>query len=124
MLPVETTTTRSHWRDMLATTLYQNLKVQAEWNDRRTQLVIKVPNKRPSYLVPPVSWVVRPPAFRSIVLDRNGAMLWEWCDGKRTTEEVIELFARTHNLSFHESRVSVTSYLKELVKRGALAVAI
>ncbi|HMO49931.1 MAG TPA: PqqD family protein [Kiritimatiellia bacterium] len=109
---------------MLASTLYRNLKVQAEWNDKRTQMILKVPTKRPSYLVPPISWVVKPPTHRSLYLDRIGADLWEWCDGRTTVEQVVEKFAAKHNLTFHESRVSATTYLKELVKRGALAVAI
>jgi len=115
---------RANWYDMLKSTLYRNLKVTADWNDEQTQLILKIPTKRPGYLVPPISWVVRPPAHRCIYLDQTGADLWEWCDGKRHVEDVIELFARKHNLTFHESRVSVTTYLKELVKRGALAVAI
>ena len=109
---------------MLVAVLYPNLKVTEEWSDRRTHLTLKIPTKRPGYLVPPITWVVRPPAFKSIVLDPVAADLWEWCDGKRNVEQVIELFARKHNLTFHESRVSVTTYLKELVKRGVLAVAL
>jgi len=124
MNPSSPPTTRGTWREMLSSTLIRNLKVTAEWNDHHTQLILKVPTKRPSYLVPPISWVVRPPAFRSIYLDSIGADLWEWCDGKRDVEQVIELFARKHNLTFHEGRVSVTTYLKDLVKRGILAVAI
>jgi len=115
---------RGNWHEMLATVLYRNLKVTAEWNDRRTHLTLKIPTKRPGYLVPPISWVVRPPEFKSIILDPVAADLWEWCDGLRNVEQVIELFARKHNLTFHESRVSVTTYLKELVKRGVWAVAV
>jgi hypothetical protein len=121
---MNTPTFKSNWRDMLSTTLYKNLKVTAEWNDSRTHLVLKVPTKRPGYLVPPISWVVRPPVFRSLHLDQTGADVWEWCDGERCVEDVIELFARKHNLTFHEGRVSVTTYLKELVKRGVLAIAL
>jgi len=124
MLPAETTNTRSQWRDMLATVLHRNLKVQEEWTPDRSRLTLKIPTKRPGYLVPPLSWIVRPPAFRSFLLDRTGAQVWEWCNGNATVEEVVVKFARQHNLTFHESRVSVTTYLKELVRRGALAIAI
>jgi len=109
---------------MLATVLHRNLKVQEEWTPDRSRLTLKIPTKRPGYLVPPLSWIVRPPAFRSFLLDRTGAQVWEWCNGNATVEEVVVKFARQHNLTFHESRVSVTTYLKELVRRGALAIAI
>ena len=124
MLPQETTTTRRHWKDMLDTRLYHNLKVETEWNNARTQLTIRIPTKRPGWLVPPLSWIVRPPAKRGLVLDTIGADLWEWCDGQRTVEQVIEKFSAKHNLTFHEGRVSATNYLKELVRRGALAIAV
>lgn len=124
MLPAESGPVRRSWRDMLENTLYQNLKVQAEWNANRTTLTLKIPTKRPDWLVPPVSWVVRPPAYRSLVLDPVGADLWTWCDGSRNVEKVVEMFAQKHSLTFHEARVSATSYLKDLVRRGALAVAI
>jgi len=124
MIATESTTARGTWRPMLASTLYRNLKVVEERQpDGRTRH-LKIPVRRPDYLVPPISWVVRPPDHRTLVLDPVGTDLWDWCDGRRTVEEVIELFARKHNLTFHEGRVSATAYLKELVKRGALAVAI
>lgn len=124
MMPQKAPRTRGNWHDMLNTVLHRNLKVTAEWNDHRTHLTLKIPTKRPGYLVPPISWVVHPPEFKSIILDPVAADLWEWCDGQRNVEQVIELFARKHNLTFHESRVSVTTYLKELVKRGVWAVAV
>jgi hypothetical protein len=41
-----------------------------------------------------------------------------------TVEELVDRFARTHRLSFHESRVCVTGYLAELVRRGLLALSL
>lgn len=109
---------------MLAARLYRNAKATEEWSADGTDLVLSVPTKRPAYLVPPLSWLIRPPSHRKLHIDRTAADLWQWCDGKKNVEEIIDLFAEKHNLTFHESRVSVTSYLKELLKRGALAVAV
>lgn len=124
MIPQETTTTRRSWKDMLDTTLHHNLKVEEAWDATHTTLTLQIPTKRPAWLVPPVSWVVRPPARRALVLDPFGADLWAWCDGRATVEEVVDKFAAKHKLTFHESRVSATNYLKELVRRGALAVTV
>ena len=109
---------------MLVTTLHRNLKVEAVWNSEHNRLTLRIPTRRPDWLVPPISWIVRPPAFRAIVLDPVGADFWTWCDGKTTVEQVVEKFAAKHNLTFHEARVSATNYLKELVRRGALAVTV
>lgn len=124
MTPTETTTTQPNWRTMMEATLYQNLKASPKWDIEHKELTLTVTMKRPNYLIPPISWIVRPPKTRQIQLDPIGGQLWEWCDGQRTVEDVIELFAQKYNLTFHEGRVSVTSYLKELLKRGALAVAL
>ncbi len=124
MMPAKAPQLKGNWYEMLTAVLHPNLKVTAEWDAGRTQLTLSVPTKKPGYVVPPISWVVRPPSHRSFILDPVAGDLWEWCDGQRSVEEVIELFARKHNLTFHESRVSVTNYLKELVKRGVFAVTI
>ncbi|NLX05284.1 MAG: PqqD family protein [Phycisphaerae bacterium] len=85
-------------------------------------LRIAIPNLRPWYLFPPISWMVRPAASKSLVLEGLGAEVWDLCDGRRTVEEVTDCFAARHSLSFHESRVSITGYLRLLVQRGALAM--
>jgi len=124
MIPQEPHAIRHNWKDMLVTKLHHNLKVEEVWNRDRTQLTLRIPTKRPGWLVPPLTMLVRPPAHRSLVLDAIGADFWVWCDGKSTVEQVVEKFAAKHNLTFHEARVSATNYLKELVRRGALAVTV
>ena len=57
-----------------------------------------------------------------MILDHLGVEVWERCDGTRTVEQVVDEFAQKHALSFHESRVMVTEYLRELIQRGVLAI--
>jgi len=71
----------------------------------------------------PWKWFVPGRDRRLITLDRLGRELWELCDG-RTVEAMVEEMARRHRLSFHESRVSTTALLRELIRRGALAIAL
>ncbi len=86
------------------------------------QVVVEVPRRRPGWLVPPLSWVVRPPGTRRIALDRLGTQVWSFCDGRRTVENVIDAMADAQRLTFHEARVAVTGYLRMLGERGALVV--
>ncbi len=109
---------------MLEAQLVQNHAATADWSDDRSELRIQIPTKRPRYLVPPISWVVRPPKSRTMVLDRIGSGVWSRCDGQRTVEQVIEEFAADHRLTFHEGRVAVTGFAKSLIQRGALVVLI
>ncbi len=61
---------------------------------------------------------------RRFTLDPLGADCWRLCDGQRTVEEIVDRFAERHGLSFHESRVAVTGYLKQLIQRAILAIAL
>jgi hypothetical protein len=85
-------------------------------------VLAEVPLRRPKYLVPPLSWVIPFSSHRRVELDATGASVLELCDGRRTVEEVIEVFARTNTLSFRESQLSVTPFLRMLAERGILAI--
>jgi hypothetical protein len=110
------------WRIMLKARLVPNQAVLVEQDSVTRDVHVKVPTKRPGYLVPPISWVVRPPEFRTLVLDPVGAAVWSLCDETKTVEEIIDSFAVEYGLTFHEARVSVTNYAMQLLQRGALAV--
>jgi hypothetical protein len=44
------------------------------------------------------------------------------CDGSKSIETIIDEFAEQYSLTFHESRVLITGFIKMLVQRGALAM--
>ena len=91
---------------------------------KQVGLLITVTRNRPWYFRPPLSWVLRPSLRKTIVLDEVGAQIWDLCDGQRNVEDIIDEFSQAHRLSFHEARVAATNYVKSLVQRGALAVAV
>jgi hypothetical protein len=84
---------------------------------------LSVALRRPWWLVPPISWIIKPRGDRAFGLDELGTEVWRLCDGERTVEQIIEAFAERHRLTFHEGRVSVMTYLKELMRRGLLVIA-
>lgn len=108
------------WKRMLRATPVRN---SAATEQRRSddEAKVVVPRQKPSFLKP-VSWLVRPKPTRTVVLDRLGLQIWERCDGRRTVEEIVDEFADTHRLTFHEARAAVTGYVKSLVERGAAAI--
>jgi hypothetical protein len=85
-------------------------------------LSIAVRTRRTALRLPPLRWLVPVTRERTAVLDRLGEQVWDLCDGSRTVEQVVEQFAQQHALTFHEARVSVTSYLGPLIRRGVLAI--
>ena len=86
-------------------------------------LSVSVARKRPWWLVPPISWAIKPRAEKTMRLDALGAEVWRLCDGERTVEQVIDKFATSHRLTFHESRAAVTTYIRQLVEHGVLVIA-
>lgn len=110
------------WRPMLLARPLRNAAAQSEWNADRTRFEIVVPTRREKRLIPPISWVVRPPKFRTMALDSIGVLVWEMCDGSHTVESVIERVAERYRLTFHESRVSVVAFFRALLERGAIVM--
>jgi hypothetical protein len=86
------------------------------------EIVIFVPMGRRWYMGPPLSWVLPFSKERGVGLDRLGREVWEACDGKRTAERIVEEFAARHHVTFHEARLSVLSFLRELTRRGLVVM--
>ncbi|MCP4694325.1 MAG: PqqD family protein [Desulfobacterales bacterium] len=59
---------------------------------------------------------------KKLRLDALGASVWDMLDGKRTVKQVIEKFARIHQLNFKEAEASVTTFLRELGRRGLIGM--
>lgn len=119
----QTDNRREDWKPMLTAIPLRNSAVHSERTGSGGPLRLSVPRRHPAWAFPPITWIVHVPDASTLELDPLGEEIWCACDGQTSTETIIERFARTHKLTFHESRVSVTSYLKELIHRGALAVA-
>lgn len=59
---------------------------------------------------------------RKLQLDALGTMVWGMIDGKRQAREIIDDFQKLHQLNRREAEISVTSFLKELGKRGLIVM--
>jgi hypothetical protein len=110
------------WRRMLLSKPVQNAAAEVKAEGQKG-VRITVKKRRPFFLIPPLSWFIRPRLTGTVLLDRLGTLVWDLCTGDRTVEQIVDEFARRHRLTFHESRVAVTNYMKLLVERGALAMA-
>jgi len=85
-------------------------------------VIVSVPVRRPGWLVPPISWLLRWSDVRRVQLDAAGTETLELVDGRRTVEDIVETFAESHKLSFRESQVAVTAFMRQLVQRGIVVV--
>ena len=63
------------------------------------------------------------PPTRKVELDALGSQVWQMIDGSRTTAQLIEEFARLQKISNQEAEQSITLFLRELGRRGLIALA-
>jgi hypothetical protein len=107
--------------------LYRTVPVQnagARQIQLPDSLVLDVPINRKRLRFAWLAWFVPLRSHRRIHLDTLGAQVFNLCDGHRTVETIIDRFAVPHRLSFHESRAAVVTFLRSLIQRGAIAVAL
>ena len=55
---------------------------------------------------------------RNLELDRLGRELYDLCDGRRTVEEIVDIYIERWKLSFFEARGLVLSFLRSLVQKN------
>ena len=60
----------------------------------------------------------------SMILDVLGRELYEACDGKQNVKKMVERFAAAHSISVAEAELAVTTYLRTLLKKGLIVMAI
>jgi hypothetical protein len=121
--PAEKTAAAAEWRVLLRARPLANAAAAVEPRPDGG-VVIRVPRAPSPLRRAPWRWFVGVGAERRVVLDRVGAGVWGLCDGRRTVGEIVDVFAARHRLGFHESRTAVTPYLRELIRRGVLAIAL
>jgi hypothetical protein len=60
--------------------------------------------------------------MKKLQLDELGTSVWDMIDGKFSVRQLIERFARTHQLEAREAEVSVAQFLRELGRRGLIGL--
>jgi hypothetical protein len=61
------------------------------------------------------------PARNTIIYsNQTGALVWQLCDGLRTTDEIIEILSAAYPEAQAEIRMDVSNVIQTLVSQGAL----
>lgn len=90
-------------------------------NDQTGRLVINIKLKRGNGFLARF----QPPVLeRNVKLDEIGGFVFKLIDNQRSTLEIIELFLEKYRVNRREATLSVVDFLKSLVKRGAVSIAI
>ena len=62
------------------------------------------------------------PMRKRLELDSMGKTCWDLVDGNRSVEDIIQEFVRLYQLHPREAELSVTSFLRELGRRGLIGM--
>jgi hypothetical protein len=100
----------------------QNRAVRVE--SHGSTFTLWVPIRRRWWMRGPLSWALPFRSEKGVALDVIGSEVWSACDGERRVEDIVAAFAQHHRLRFHEARSSVTQFLKSLVERRLLVLAV
>lgn len=86
--------------------------------------ILDIPLRKPSGGWKIVALVMPLSDEHRIFLDKIGSLLYDCIDGMTDVEQIIRNFAVPHKISLIESRELVVSFLKKLLKRGAIVIAL
>jgi len=68
--------------------------------------------------------LVLPKEPRKVQLDSLGSEVWRLCDGERTVNGICDELCARYRLSHREAMLSLTTYLRQLGKRGLIGFAV
>lgn len=110
------------WRAFLDARIIRNSAIVVEKHGAG-HFLVRVPLKRPRWHVAPISWVIPLGHQKKYELAGLSGEIFALIDDRSTVGELVDRVAESNQLTFHESRVSVTGYLQELVRRGIVVIA-
>jgi hypothetical protein len=60
--------------------------------------------------------------MKKLQLDELGTSVWDMINGKFSVRQLVERFAKTHQLESREAEVSVAQFIRELGRRGLIGL--
>jgi hypothetical protein len=69
-------------------------------------------------------WFKVPPSDAKFELDEIGTFVWDSCDGTVPIHGMVERLATRYKLSRKEAEASLTIFLRNLVRRGLIAIVV
>lgn len=85
-------------------------------------LMVYVPIRQRWWMKRPFRWVFPYREERGYALDQLGQEVWRACDGQRNIEEIVDRFARHHEIGFHEARAMILQFLQTLLQRNLVVL--
>jgi hypothetical protein len=97
---------------------------QLEWEKNEDGEMVVTIRRRSSWKAKALGLLFPIPNQRTIVLDEPGTFVWEMCDGETDIQTMMRRLAQRYQLNIKEAELSLTTYLRNMGKRGLVGFAI
>jgi hypothetical protein len=112
------------WERMLNTRVIRNRAILSVERRPDGALDVRIPLKSRWWNRPTFKWVFPFREERTVRLDSLGAVVFGMVESEPLVEEVVDRIAVRENLSFHESRLAVSQYIRRLAVEGLVVLQI
>ncbi|MEI6511700.1 MAG: PqqD family protein [bacterium] len=107
-------------KQLLAACVLRNPVIEWETNDKGF-IVLTIPRRSVGFWTF-VGGFMKVPDTHEVELDRIGTVVWDMCDGKTSVEAISKRICEVFKMSRLEAEMSLGDYLKQISKRGFVAV--
>jgi hypothetical protein len=97
---------------------------QLEWEKNDAGEIVVTIRRRTDWKAKALGLLFPIPTQRTIVLDGPGTFVWEMCDGNTDIQAMMRRLAQHYQLNIKEAELSLTTYLRNLGKRGLIGFAV
>lgn len=95
-----------------------------EWEKNEDGEIVITIRRRSDWKVKALGLLFPVPQQRTIVLDEPGTFVWSLCDGETDIQTMMRKLAQQYQLNIKEAELSLTTYLRNMGKRGLVGFAI
>jgi hypothetical protein len=109
-------------KDILDSIPVRNTQLKWERSEKG-EIRIDLPLKK-TWWAKFLSTIFLAPKKKILALDVLGTKVWNFCDGDKNVEEIIQLLCRDLNMNRKEIETSLFAYLRQLAGRGLIGLGI
>jgi hypothetical protein len=95
-----------------------------EWTKNEEGEIVITIRRRSDWKAKALGLLFPVPQQRTIVLDEPGTFVWTLCDGETDIHTMMRKLAQQYQLNIKEAELSLTTYLRNMGKRGLVGFAI
>ncbi len=91
-------------------------RAESEWKEDEKGLHVKIPRKQNSFRFLPRMFQLS--RERRVLLDKQGAFIWNLCDGEHSIKEIAKKLSEQYNMRVPDAEAALDLYMVQLSKQN------